>query len=77
MQQVNLPSVGTAWHTLTLKFQGTRILVSYDGAQVIDTTDTGFDSRTAYPSGGITAEMWTDTTSYMMNVDDITVTTGN
>ncbi|MCX6966251.1 MAG: Ig-like domain-containing protein, partial [Verrucomicrobia bacterium] len=75
MKQVSLPGVGTGWHTLKMTFQGSRILVAYDGTQVIDVTDTGFDSRAAYLSGGITADLWTYLTTYTMNVDDVTVTT--
>ena len=77
MKQVSLPGVGTTWHTLKLTFQGARIQVAYDGTQMIDVTDSSFDSRAAYLSGGITAELWTDRTTYKMNVDDITVSTGN
>ena len=73
MMQVSLPSVGTAWHTLKLTFQGARILVSYDGTQMIDVTDSSFDSRAPYASGGITAELWTYNTAYKMNVDNVVV----
>ena len=75
MKQVSLPSVGTGWHTLQLTFQGPRILVAYDGTQMMDVTDSGFDSRPAYLSGGITADLWIYLTTYQMNVDDITVST--
>ena len=74
MKQVSLSSVGTGWHTLKLTFQGSRILVYYDGTLVMDVTDNSFDSRAAYLSGGITADLWTDKTTYTMNVDDILVT---
>ena len=42
---------------------------------MMDVTDSGFDSRPAYLSGGITADLWTYLTTYKMNVDDITVST--
>ncbi len=75
MAQVPLPSVGTAWHTLKLTFQGTRIQVAFDGTPKIDVTDNGFDNRAAYATGGITAELWIYPTVTPMNVDDITVST--
>ncbi len=31
MQQVDLPDVGTGWHTLKMTFTGNRILVYYNG----------------------------------------------
>jgi hypothetical protein len=72
MQMVALPGVGTNWHTLKLTFQDRLITVFYDGAQVISATDLEPQS---FPSGGISAEMWTDTTPYNMAVDFVTVTT--
>jgi len=65
--------VGTAWHTLKVNFQGNRIQVFYDGAQVIDVTDNGFDSRAPYTGGGINLGMYTSTVSWLMNADDIVV----
>ena len=73
MQQVNLPSVGTGWHTLQLAFNANRIGVYYDGALLIDVTDNNFDARPAYLSGGISVGAWINTTSYLMTVDDVTV----
>ena len=76
MKQVSLPGVGTTWHTLKLTFLGARIQVFYDGTQMMDVTDSSFDSRAPYLSGGISADLWTYLTTYKMNVDDIVVTTG-
>ena len=76
MKQVSLPGVGTTWHTLKLTFLGARIQVFYDGTQMMDVTDSSFDSRAPYLSGGISADLWTYLTTYQMNVDDIVVTTG-
>ena len=56
MQQVSLPDVGTGWHTLQMTFTGNRILVYYDGSQMIDVTDNSYDSRAPYVSGGISAD---------------------
>src|SRR5208282_2551125 len=39
MAVVNLPSVGTDWHTLTLAFQGNQIRVYHDESLMINTTD--------------------------------------
>jgi hypothetical protein len=77
MQQVSLSSVGTGYHTLRLAFSGNRIQVYYDGTQVADVTDNGFDSQPAYLSGGISADMWVNTSPYTMVVDDISVISGN
>ena len=73
MQQVNLPSVGTGWHTLQLAFNGNNIRVYYDGVLMVDVTDNNFDARPAFLTGGISADAWAYTTSYLMTVDDITV----
>ncbi len=71
MRQVSLPDVGTGWHTLKMTFQGKRILVYYDGVLKIDMTDNNFDSRAPYLSGGISVDLWTDSNSYTVLVDDI------
>ena len=73
MQQVSLGSVGTGWHTLKLVFSGTRIQVYYDGALKIDLSDNGFDGRAPYSSGGISTDLWTYTSSYLMSIDKISV----
>ena len=73
IQQVSLPSVGTGWHTLKLAFTGNRIQISYDGNQVMDVTDNNFDARPAYTSGGVSVDLWTYTTTYLMTIDDIIV----
>ena len=71
MAQANLPGVGTAWHTLKVAFQGSRIQVFYDGSQYIDVTDNGFDSRPAYSSGGISLDLYTRTSPYLLSIDDV------
>ena len=73
MRQVSLPGVGTGPHTLKLTFLGSRIQVYYDGVQLVDFTDSGFDGRAAYLRGGISADQWTDRTSYTMTVDNVVV----
>ncbi|MBZ5554812.1 MAG: tandem-95 repeat protein, partial [Acidobacteriia bacterium] len=75
MAEASLPGVGTRWHTLTVTFQGNRIVVYYDGVQVLDTTDNGFDSRPAYTSGGVSLEMssWAMSTPNVLSVDDVWV----
>ena len=75
MQQVNLPDVGTGWHTLQMNFIGDRIRVYYDGVLQIDETDNNFDSRPPYLSGGISADWWIDSLPYTIAVDNISVTT--
>src|SRR5262249_51037221 len=39
LQQTNLPSVGTNWHTTKLAFQGNRISVYFDTNQLMSVTD--------------------------------------
>jgi hypothetical protein len=73
MAQATLPSVGTAWHTLLVTFQSNNIKVSFDGVQYIDVTDNGFDSQPVYPSGGISLDLWTNTTPYLMSVENVSM----
>jgi hypothetical protein len=73
MAQVNLPSVGTGWHALQMIFSGSQIQVVYDGALMISVTDNNFDSRAPYLSGGISADLWTYTNAYVMQVDHVIV----
>jgi len=70
MQQVSLSSVSTNWHTLTLALSGTQITVSYDTNQVISVTDA---EATPYSSGGVSVDMWTGPTQYVMLVDNVVV----
>jgi VCBS repeat-containing protein len=73
MQQVDLPNVGTDWHALKMVFNGSRIQVYYDGSLMIDVTDNNFDSRAPYLTGGISGDMWTYTSPYLMELDNIVV----
>jgi len=73
MAQVNLPSVGTGFHTLKIVCNGTRIQVYYDGIAKIDVTDNNFDARAPYLSGGVGAAMFTLGGVYTMSVDDVVV----
>jgi hypothetical protein len=73
MATVPLPSVGTGWHTLGLAFEGNRIRVYYDGDQLIDLTDNGFDGSAAFASGGISLDTWSATQP--VNWDDVVVRT--
>ncbi|MDD2272161.1 MAG: Ig-like domain-containing protein [Desulfuromonadaceae bacterium] len=73
MAQVSLPSVGTGFHTLKIVCNGSRIQVYYDGMLKIDVTDTNFDSRAPYLSGGVGAAMFTLGGVYTMSVDDVVV----
>lgn len=68
MQQVSLPGVGTNWHNLKVTFQTNQIKVSYDGNEVMNATDIE-----AQPilSGGISADMWTDVSPFVMGIDDV------
>jgi uncharacterized repeat protein (TIGR01451 family) len=74
MQQVNLPSVGTDWHTLRMDFEGNRIRIYYDSNLMIDVTDEGYDSRPAYLSGGVSVDTWSaGGGAYAIRADDIVV----
>ena len=70
MQQVNLPNLGTNWHTLKMGFFSNRIAVYVDGIQRISMPDL---ENGPFLSGGISLEMWSDTTRYLLNVDDVLV----
>jgi hypothetical protein len=65
--------VGTGGHTVRVIFQGNRIQVFYDGIQVIDAIDNGFGGLPAYTTGGISLDLWSNT-SAAMKVDDIGAT---
>jgi hypothetical protein len=72
MQRISLTGVGTNWHAIKLTFQDQLITVSYDGVQMISTADL---EPQPLQSGGISADVWTDTSPYTMSVDLIRVTT--
>ena len=73
MALVNLPSVGTNYHTLKLNFQGNQITVFYDGTQMINVADNLFDGTPAYTNGFFGAHMYMDAAS-ITTFDDYTVT---
>lgn len=68
LQQVRVASVGTNAHTLKLSFVGNRITASLDGFEVASVTDNSLIA------GGITADMWTHDIPYVLNLDDVLVT---
>jgi hypothetical protein len=72
MQQVSLPGVGTNWHLLKLTFQTNQIRITYDGNEVLSTNDIEVQPLLA---GGISADMWTDVTPYVLAIDDVAVRT--
>jgi len=67
-----LAAVGTNWHLLKLAFQGNLITVSLDGNQLVSVTDL---DAVPYASGGVSVDMWTSATPYVMAVDDFLVST--
>ena len=73
MQLVGVPNVGPGWHTLKMALDGNRIRVYYDGNQVIDVTDSNYDSRPPYASGGVSVDMFTGGAPYVMLADDVVV----
>ena len=72
---VPLPGVGTSWHTVKLAFRGTNILAWFDGNQVANMTDDGsVDNQAAYANGGISLDLWTDsTTAYTFSASNVMV----
>ncbi len=68
LQQVNLPPVGTNAHTVRLTFQGTNLVVSFDGSLVISTNDPA-----AYASGGVTLDAVAYPTPEIVNFDNVVV----
>jgi hypothetical protein len=68
--QANLPAVGTNLHTVKLAFLTNQISVYFDGSQVISAPDTG---PSPYLSGGVSIDMFTDTTTYNLVVGDVVV----
>ncbi len=73
MAEATLPTVGTGFHTLKMVCNGNRIQVYYDGMAKIDVTDTNYDSRAPYLSGGIGAALFTNSSVYAMAVDNVVV----
>ena len=74
MAQVALTNgVGTNWHSLNLTFRANEILVYYDGSQVADVTDDGFDGVGAYLSGGISVDEWAPSPAQAMVVSNVVV----
>jgi hypothetical protein len=74
MASINLSSyglsVGTDVHTVRLTFQTNQISVSFDGNQLTNVTDI---EASPYSSGGISLDMWTDSTAYTISADDVLV----
>src|SRR6185369_7814394 len=70
MQQTNLPSVGTNWHTLTLAVFGSRVAAFYDGVQMLNTTDTDSPALT---SGGVSIDLLAPGSNDRMVVDNVVV----
>jgi hypothetical protein len=66
LAQANVGAISTGvFHTLALRFQGSSIAVAYDGADVIQTTDSAF-------AGGAVA---LDVSNQPIDFDDVLVTT--
>ena len=68
MQQVSLAAVGTNWHTVKLAMLGHQLAVYYDGNRVISATDV---EAQPYLSGGVSTEMWTEATPYVVSVHEV------
>src|ERR1051326_4539775 len=66
----NLANVGTTNHTLRMDFQGPQISVFLDGTLMISATDA---ESSYYTNGAVSLDMWTDSSQYLMTVDNVTV----
>ncbi len=67
LQQTNLASVITNWHSVKLGFQGNRISVYFDTNLLMSVTD----GPPPYSSGALSLDMSTYQTPYIMSVDDV------
>ena len=72
--QTNLPGVGTNWHTLKLAARGNKIAIHYDGALMLNWSDT---EPAPLLNGGLSLDHWTDATAYTLTADDVLVTLPN
>lgn len=70
MAQAALPSVGTSWHHLQLRFRGSEIEVYYDENLVLAVTDT---ESSPLRSGAICLDTRLDSTAHAMYVDNVRV----
>lgn len=73
MLQVSLPAVGTNWHTLQVSFRGNQVLGYFDGTEVLDVADNGFDGLPFYTSGGIGCHFWNYSTPYVVSFENVLV----
>jgi hypothetical protein len=71
LQEVPLTAVGTNTHTLKLAFVQNQISVFFDGTQMINFAD---GSGSAYLSGGVSVDMWTDLAAWQLSVSGVSVT---
>jgi hypothetical protein len=76
LQQITLTNgIGTNWHNLKLKCQGSQIRVFYDRSELISLVDNGtFDGQPAYTNGGISLMQFGGPTNSTMLVDNVIVT---
>lgn len=74
-QLVELPGVGTNWHTIKLAFAGSNLFAYFDGNQITNLTDDGsFDGQPAYTRGGICASLWTQSpTTFLYSLSNVEV----
>jgi hypothetical protein len=67
----NLPPISSDWHPLKLVFKGDNIDVYYHGTNVISTNDTEIQR---YSGGGISLDMWSETTTSSFCISNLVVT---
>ena len=71
---IQLSGVGTNWHNVKLAFQGSNVFAYFDGKQITNLVDKGtFDTKPAYPNGGISIGMYTRPSAYSLSVSNVAV----
>jgi len=68
--EVNLPPVGTNFHTLKLAFLWNQIAVYFDSTLMVTATDL---EASPLLSGSVSLDMWTYQIGYQMSVDDVII----
>jgi hypothetical protein len=72
MALVSLGAVGTNSHTLKMTFQGNEIKVFFDGTNVVDMFDNGFEGVPPYMSGGAGVHMYMEP-AFVSTFKDFTI----
>jgi hypothetical protein len=77
MGEASLPGVGAIPHTLRLDFQGSNIVVYFDGSQEINVTDNDVDLVPPFTNGGIVGDLYTYPAGEGMTMRNMTAGSSN